>query len=77
MTQDRRSNCMKPNRPPDRGGDVVAVRATGVPEPGPNGQIPAVLIAPMSGCRDESLPTAPPGMPRWRSRKAAGGIQYP
>src|ERR1019366_6883160 len=57
MTRDRRSNCTKPNRPPDRGGDVVAPAVTGMPEQGPNAQVRAVPIARKAGCRGEWLPT--------------------
>ena len=74
MTRDRRSNRMKPNRPPDRGGDACAATATGVAEPGSNGRIQTAMIARRRGWR--SRPNAAHsarvlGLPRmpWASGK--------
>src|SRR4030088_716752 len=45
MIRDRRSNLMKSNCLPDRGGDVWATTTTGARPSGPKGQIRAVMNA--------------------------------
>jgi len=53
MTPDRRPDCAKPNRPPDRGGGAVATNAanlsTGTLEQGSNGQILSIPVARVLG----------------------------
>jgi hypothetical protein len=58
MTQDRRPNHAKPNRPPDRSGYAWAANASGASEQRPSRQSPAVPIVWWYGWRGEWLPTA-------------------
>jgi hypothetical protein len=58
MTRDRRFNRMKPNCPPDRGGDAWATTTTGARAPSPKGQIQAVMIARRLDCHGLFLQTA-------------------
>jgi len=54
MTQDRRSNRMKPNCLSGRGVDARAAKATGVAEPGSNRWIQTMMIAWRRGRRGKS-----------------------
>ena len=58
MTRDRRSNSMKPNCPPDRGGDVCAATAIGVLDDAPNGQVQAAMMVRRPDCRGPCLQAA-------------------
>ena len=77
MTPDRRSNRVKPNRPPDRGADACAATATDVAERGPSGQIPAVTIARRLVWRPPMPARCPPELSRGGIGKGCRGIQYP
>ena len=76
MTQDRRSNRMKPNCLPGRDVDACAATATDVAERGPNGQIPTVMIARrLVGAASRPMPRTPsrPRLPRMSRRASAEG----
>jgi hypothetical protein len=63
MTQDRHSTRTKQTRPPERSGEVMAARASRVPEQRLNAQIQLVLIARRTRCCGKLRLTGSPGMP--------------
>ncbi len=67
MTPDRRSDCAKPNGPPDRGGDAVAANAAyvspGAPQQGSKGQIRPTPVARRLGWHDQWRQIATPNAP--------------
>ncbi len=82
MTQDQRSNRMKPNCLSGRGVDARAATATVVAEPGSTRWIQTMMIAWRRGRRSKSPEAAPsrprlPRMPIGHAGKRSGGIQCP
>jgi hypothetical protein len=57
MIHDRCPDLIKPNRPPDRGEDAWAAKATGAPEQPINSQFQAARIAQRPGSGSESHQT--------------------
>ena len=83
MTQDRRSNRMKPNCLSGRGVDARAATATVVAEPGSTRWIQTMMIAWRRGRLSKSPEAAHssrprlPRMPIGHVGKRSGGIQCP
>jgi hypothetical protein len=73
----RGSNRTKPNRPPERNGEVMRARADGVPEQRLNAGIRAVPTAGGNCLPWRTAPDVSPGMPQRRFCKAPEGIQRP